>query len=425
MGYKNMKKCMLFVIILCLLLEGCGRMENKDAGQPEEVSLTFMMPQSHAKDFLLELIAEYEGENPGVRIEVQRIPDDQWIDLVHSKAAVGEMPDIIRLDKWVLEAVGTEHFVEFDEETSWYSRVLPEQLENKLIGGRLYGMPIASTSGLGLVYNEKIFRELGLDVPGDMEELYQVCDVIRQAGLIPLYASDKEAWTIQVAFNCMVMQYTDEATWEQLKTNKLKWSQVEEYKRILDSIKALREEGYTNPDYMEATYSNAVEAVAEGEAAMYVIGQFFINDVLRRNPECELKMTPFPYNGSDLLSVISGAGMFAVCRESGYVEEAEAFLEWFSQPEHMNTFNEGWNHPPVFREQDLHMSSWQQQIYEKYIKSGKTVVQIDETLNGVNLNGLWNHLKEMLAGRMDSLQVLESWDEDFAEQMRYKQYAGW
>lgn len=420
-----MRKILLVIVSMCLLLCGCGKQEENSQEKKEEVSLTFMMPQSHAKDFLLELIAEYEKENPGIKLEIQRIPDDQWIDLVHSKAAVGEMPDIIRLDKWVLEAVGTENFVEFGEETSWYSRVLPKQLENKLIDGRLYGLPIASTSGLGLIYNEKIFRDLDLEVPKNMEELYQACDRIRQEGLIPLYVSDKEAWTIQVAFNCMVMQYTDEDTWDRLKTNRLKWSEVEEYRRILNDIKALREEGYTNQDYMEATYNSAVEAVAEGKAAMYVMGQFFINDVLRRNPESELRLVPFPYNGSDLLSVISGAGVFAVCKESEHVEEAMDFLDWFSQPEHMNKFNVGWNHPPVFQEQNFPMSSWQQYIYDEYIQTGKTVVQIDETLNGVNLNGLWNNLKEMLAGRMDAEQVLESWDEDFGEQMRYKQENGW
>ena len=66
------------------------------------------------------------------------------------------------------------------------------------------------------------------------------------------------------------------------------------------------------------------------------------------------------------------------------------------------------------------MPDWQQSIYDKYIVPGKTVVQIDETLNGINLNGLWNNLKEMMSGRMNAAKVLESWDEDFSEQMRYQ-----
>lgn len=419
-----MKKFLWFLLSVVILLSGCGQREES-GGEKSVTSLTFMMPQSHAKDFLLELIHEYEQEHRDIKIEIQRIPDDQWIDLVHAKAAVGEMPDIIRLDKWVLEAAGTRHFVEFDRETSWYDRVLPEQLENKLIDGKLYGLPIASTSGIGLIYNEELFQELGLTVPATTEELYQVCEKISQAGITPLYASDKEAWTIQVAFNCMVMQSTDDAAWEKLKTNRLKWSDVGEYHRILDNIRELRALGYTNPDYMEATYNNAVKAVAEKKAAMYVMGQFFIADVLQKNPECRLRMAPFPYNGSDLLSVVSGAGLFAVCKDSEHVKEAQDFLEWFSRPEHMNKFNKGWNHPPVFKEQNLQMADWQQSIYDKYILPGKTVVQIDETLNGINLNGLWNNLKEMLAGRKDAGQVLLEWDEDFGEQMRYREERGW
>lgn len=421
-----MKRVVLMMLCICLLLSGCGEREtNVQEAQKESISLTFMMPQSHAKDFLLELIAEYEEEHPGIKIEIQRIPDDQWIDLVHSKAAVGEMPDIIRLDKWVLEAVGTEHFVEFNQETPWYSRVRTEQLENKLIDGKLYGMPIASTSGLGLIYNEKMFQELQLEVPKTLEELYEMCAVLREKGLIPLYASDKDAWTIQVAFNCMVMQYTDEEMWEKLKNHQLKWAEVSEYQRILNVMKELRVNGYTNEDYMESTYDSAVGAVAQGKAAMYVSGQFFINDVRKVNADTELMMTPFPYNGSDRLSVISGAGMFAVCRDSAYRKEAEEFLDWFSQPAHMDKFNKGWNHPPVFKEQDFEMNRWQQDIYDRYIQTGKTVVQIDETLNGVNLNGLWNNLKEMMADRMDAVQVLESWDADFEEQMQYKYGENW
>lgn len=70
------------------------------------------------------------------------------------------------------------------------------------------------------------------------------------------------------------------------------------------------------------------------------------------------------------------------------------------------------------------MNKIQEHIYEQYIQPGKTVPQIDETLSGVNLNSLWNYLKEMLAGRMSSEEVLEQWDSDFKEQMSYMENAG-
>ena len=63
------------------------------------------------------------------------------------------------------------------EKESWYKRVKEEQLENKKIGGKLYGLPVGSTSSVGLIYNKDVFERLRLDVPGSMEEFKQVCRI--------------------------------------------------------------------------------------------------------------------------------------------------------------------------------------------------------------------------------------------------------
>lgn len=425
-----MVKKMIFgalVIGLLLLTGSCGyRRENPgQANHDEDITLSFMMPQSHAKDFLRMLLDEYEAENPGVKLEILRIPDNQWIDLVKSKAAVGEMPDLIRIDKGLLEEVGTAEFIRFDEETPWFNRVKQEQLVNKMIDGQLYGLPIGSTSSVGIVYNARLFAEHGLAVPGNIEELKAVCEVFRGTDIIPLYASDKDTWTIQIFFGCMAAQFTDRETWEKLFLNQLKWSAVPEYQEMLEVVKEFRQSGLTNPDYLEATYDGAVQDMADGKTAMYVSGQFFIQDVLKKNPDCELMMMPVPYRDLDILTIITGPGLFAVPKGSEHAEAAEAFLEWFSQPENMDRFNAGWSHLSVFKDQNLVLNDWQQVLYDRYIAPGRTAESFDETLSGINLNQFWHNQRELLAGRMSAGQVLAAWDEDFKEQMEDRQKPGW
>ena len=416
-----MKKLAVAGCILLLLFTGCRAAEENSQTEKEQVILTFMMPQSHDKDFLEELLDEFEEEYPSCKIEVQRIPDNQWIDVVKAKAAVGELPDIIRIDKSVMEDIGEEHFVEFGEDTPWYDRVIPDQLANKMIDGHLYGLPIGSTSSVGIVYNMKIFEELGLCVPENMEEFKQVCDRIKEVGIIPLYASDKDAWTVQILFSCMAAEGTSPGVWEQIMSNQLDWTQVPEFEQMLSKVLELRQSGYTNADYMEATYDGAVEAVAGNKAAMYASGQFFIKDVTGKNPECEVMMMPVPWENRDLLALISGPGMFAVSRDCEHMEEAQEFLNWFSRPEHMDVFHQGWSHMKVFMDQKLPMNSWQQSLYDRYISKGKTVLQLEEILDGISLNGFWNYQREMVAGRMTPKEVLEAWDKDFKEQMEYRQ----
>lgn len=417
----QMKKLIAVGCILFLLCAGCGNAEE-DPGRTEKetVTLTFMMPQSHDKDFLEGLLEEFEEENPSCKIEVQRIPDNQWIDVVKAKAAVGELPDLIRVDKSLMEDIGAEHFVEFGEETPWYDRVLEDQLANKMIDGHLYGLPIGSTSSVGIVYNVGIFEELGLSIPKNMEAFKLVCDRIKAEGIIPLYASDKDAWTVQILFSCMAAQGTQPAVWEGIMADETDWTQVPEFEQMLSEVLSLRKDGYTNADHMEATYDGAVEAVAGKKAAMYASGQFFIKDVTGKNPECRVMMMPVPWEDRDLLALISGPGMFAVSKDCEHREEALAFLNWFSGPEHMDVFHQGWSHMKVFKDQKLPMNSWQQVLYDRYISKGKTVLQLEEILDGVSLNSFWNYQREMLAGRMTPKEVLETWNKDFKEQLEYK-----
>ena len=401
------------LLAAALLLTACGRPQT--TGQEEEaVTLSLMMPQSHYKDFFREEITRFEKENPGCHIDVLRIPDNQWIEVVKTKAVTGELTDLIRIDKSLMADVGAEKFVEMGEEESWYSRVREEQLENKKINGKLYGLPVGSTSSVGMIYNKEIFEQMGLAVPGTMEELYSVCGALKDAGYIPVYASDKDSWTATIGFSSAVSQIMTDEDYEKLSSGEMKWNN-EEYRKILDGFAALRTDGYTNENYIEATYDSAVQAMASGKAAMYMSGQFFINDVQEIAPEMDLGMAPVPYRG-DILTVKSGEGMFAISAKSPHIEEAKVFLDWFSSPENMNEFNAGWNHMPVFKDQDMDMAEWQQELYDDYIETGRTALEINERFSGIDLSELWSLEQERFMGTVTSEEVLEGWQVSFDQQ---------
>ena len=403
---------MIFIMAGILALAGCS--DTAEGEQDGKVTLTMMMPQSHYKDFFREEISRFEKEYPEYEIDVLRIPDNQWIEVVKTKAVTGELTDLIRIDKSLMADVGTEKFVEMDENESWYDRVREEQLENKKIGGKLYGLPVGSSSSVGLIYNRDIFEDAGLEAPENMDELREVCGRLWDEGVIPFYASDKDAWTATIGFSAAVSQIMTDEDYEALMSGEMSWDN-ETYRTIMDEFAALRTEGYTNENYIEATYDSAVDAMASGQAAMYLSGQFFINDVQELDPDIELGMVPVPYRG-DTLTVKSGEGMFAVSAQSPHIGEAKVFLDWFSSPDNMNEFNAGWNHMPVFKDQEMDMPDWQQELYERYIGPGKTALEINERFSGIDLSELWSLQQERFMGTIGSDQVLAGWQQSFDRQ---------
>lgn len=413
-----MKKLCCFALLLCLALTGCTAAPSQTPQENDQpVTLTFMMPQTHYKDFLQQLLADFEEEYPGIHIEPQIIPDNQWINVVKSKAIVGETPDLIRIDKTLLMSVGTEHFIEFTQEEPWYDRVIPEQLPSKLVDGHLYGLPVGSYTALGIVYNRRIFEQYNLPIPRTMDEFESVCKVLLENGVIPLYASDKDSWTAQMGFGDAAPQVVPEETWQKLKDGSLRWSEVPEFCKILEDMRMLREKGYTNSDFLEASYTSAITAIAQERAAMYMAGEFFISDVKKENPDIDLMMMAMPYNG-DLLTITESPGQISIFANTEHPEEAKLFLNWFSQAEQMDIFISGWGHGKLYKDQNMPLSESQQVLYEEYVSQGKTVPEVSNIMEGIDLSAFWGYQQEVIAGTLQAEEALQKWDEVFVRQLQ-------
>ncbi len=400
----------LGLIGLILVLTVLGLLEkNVEKEEEQTVILTMMLPQTHNKNFFIQLIDQFEREHEHIQIELQVIPDNQWLDVVKKKVLVCETPDIIRIDRYLLEDIGAEYFVEMTEEKPWYDRVIPMQRESKEVNGKLYGLPVNSGESFGVVYNREIFERYGLEIPTNIEEFEEVCEKLKQNNEIPVYVSDKDSWTVQVAFNAIAPQVIEQAVWEKLRVGQISWSEIPEFVEIFQRMKGLREKGYTNENYRDATYTGAVNVMAHGEAAMYIAGNFFVQDALALNPELDLMVFPVPYE-RDVLTWMEGQGQLSVFRDCRHQKEAELFLNWFSQAEHMDVFTEGWGCLPVFSDQKQHLSESQQFLQEEYVIPGRTVAAVQDRFPEIDWSDFWTCQQGVYIGTLSPQEALDMWD---------------
>ncbi|USK36647.1 ABC transporter substrate-binding protein (plasmid) [Bacillus sp. F19] len=160
--------------------------------------------------------------------------------------------------------------------------------------GKIYSVPVNIHRGNVLWYNKKVFEENGLQAPTTFNEFFEVADKLKAKGITPLALGDKESWTATHLFETVLLgklgaeEYTKLWKGELALDDKKVVEAVETFKKMLS---------YINEDHSSRNWQDASQLVANGEAAMNVMGDwakgYFVNDLkLKVNEDFGYITTP-------------------------------------------------------------------------------------------------------------------------------------
>ena len=116
-------------------------------------------------------IAEFEKQNPDIKVRTEPVPLAQRDVRFSTAIRAGEGPDVFALDAnpvrqyiaegWVRDLTP---FVTAAGGQSFLGDFYPNSLVPVTVDGKIYGIPM-NTVAMGLVYNKKLFDEVGIAVP--------------------------------------------------------------------------------------------------------------------------------------------------------------------------------------------------------------------------------------------------------------------
>lgn len=314
-----MRKAFIFTIILAMVLSltACGDKETEkpmdtteekvadksDAAEVEEpaevkevITLTMITYTDWYSDgwAALEAYINENSEKLGFKLDIQKIAGgEQGDQLYQVKFATGELPDIIQSygAKWIdTNADGLDKMVDLSGiDTSDYDQqIIDSSFKYK---GKLYGMPLNTVNLSGVFYNKDLFEQAGVEIPTTWDEFLTVCETLQAAGITPVYASYKDAWSAQLfplsGLTSDIVESGDTFNEyiEKLSTNQLTYSDASNFIGSIKRSKELIDLGYVNETYLSDTYDGAQTALAEGEAAMYINATWTIDGLVSKYPE--------------------------------------------------------------------------------------------------------------------------------------------
>lgn len=442
---KIIKKSMAIVILAVIMistLAGCSQTASNDsdtntaggASSDKKVTLTIEASQAQKTNtpeaFSQENIDAFEEKYPHIKVEVLLVPDGQATTTLQTKLAAGEPSDILVYNKvsGENELNVVSNMVDLSNEP-WVERLnKPDDLKSG--DGKIYGFKQAVVLSVqAMVYNKDIFEELNLNIPTSYEELLQVSETIKEAGITPIYAPFKDVWTFQIWTAgpwSTVASKMKPGLWDDINSGKVKWTDVPEFADILQKGLDLYNKGYMQESLLSDDYNGAPAAFSSKEYAMMIMGDWFINDVVEKDPNLNLGLFPVPAFDDSELNVSQGQleGVYFIPKKAKHIEEAKLFIDFMSQKDQMDRAQS--IKPFIATVNDAsqpELTALQQEILDKYISTNKYVTEMNAFMK-VDLNDLWKYYQDMFAGTLTPEEVLSSWDSKFAELMEAKDQPG-
>lgn len=412
-----MKKRIVAAIMTCFMASTVLVAIPCAAEEKESVTLTFYGDAGNVQRPYMQKLFELYEEKTGNKLDVQGIESENFETVCLTKFQTGDIPDLfLHHGGYSLDAYNpAENFVDFSD-AEWIEDVQDSVLPTAQRNGIVYGCPYWEASWSGLLYNTKIFEELGIELPETQEEFNTVCDTLLENGIQPIYLPLKDAWPILYQYG-MDPIFEDAELLQKLNTNQITYSEIPEMKALLEWYKMAADKGYFGETFSTDTWDYCMEVLGEGEAAMMYCWDTWLYS--------DYDSESYTYAADDfgLMPAFLGTtenGTFEgpnccltlVNKNSENVEAAIEFVNFMADPENYNAAFEGFETAPVFKQQTSIVTTPQYEASAEWIETvGHASIANPEIIGFSNVDGA-KCIQELLIGSVDVDTCLQRMDEE-------------
>lgn len=308
----------------------------------DDVTLSFLVDNAPSTVATAEaLAAAFEAKNPGVNVEVESRPGGGDGDnIIKTRLATGEMTDVFMYNSGSLfQAINpVQNLVPLDD-LSNFGNVL-DSFKSVVTGtdGKVYGVPFGTAMGGGILYNKKIYAELGLSVPKSWAEFMANNEKVKAAGKAAVIQTFGDTWTSQlfVLGDFFNVQKAVPSFAADYTAGKAKYASTPAAMKGFERQEEVFKAGYLNEDFAAATFTDGVQKVATGEGAHYPMLTFAVSNIKELAPDNLGDVGFFAIPGDDAASnglTTWMPGGFYIPKTTKHLEEAKAFANFIATTE--------------------------------------------------------------------------------------------
>lgn len=319
-----------------------------------QTTLNFFQFKGEALADFEQIIAEFEAENPGIKVIQNQQPDADTS--IRTLLVKRRTPDVITLNAGgkIGELLRAKVFYDFADDPilETINPAVQDIIADLAASDDEINALGYVNNANGIIYNKEIFREQGLEVPETWDELIEVCEKLTAAGITPFYGTLADSWTVLPSFNGMGAYPARDGFFDQMR----EVGSAVGANSAVSFQKDFAETGerqaklysYAQEGFRGRTYDDGNGAFARGETAMYMQGVWAMNPIKEANPDIEAGIFPYPMTDSpDDRLLVSGVDVAVMIgRDTPHLEEAKKFVEFLFRPDIIERFAQSQNMIP-------------------------------------------------------------------------------
>ncbi len=335
-----MKRIVLFfLLVLALSISAVAAQDS--------VTLTFLADDSqNTQDTVKALADAYTALHPNVTFSIESRPGGSDGDnIVKTRLATGDMTDIFFYNSGsLLQALHpTDTLVDLSSE-AFIANIAESFLPSVSQSGQIFGAPTGTGMGGGILYNKKVFEQVGITVPKSWAEFEANNDKLIAAGIPPVIASFGDTWTSQLFFlaDYYNVGLSSPTFAEDYTANKIKFATDPIAAEGFSYLREGFDKGWWQKDYATTKFDQALKILADGKGAQYPMLSFALPTIAANWPDAINDIGFFAQPGADATkngATIWMPGATYIPKTSSNVDEAKKFLAFIASPEGVDAIN--------------------------------------------------------------------------------------
>ncbi|KFI84453.1 putative sugar transporter solute-binding protein [Bifidobacterium reuteri DSM 23975] len=257
-------------------MAGCGTSSN--ANDDKTITFWHNASSGDGKQYWADLAAAFEKKNPGVKIEIQAIQNEDFagkLQTAMQDPASG--PDVYMS----LGGAKTQEMIDAGQSLDLTDKIsdtvktdMKTTLSAATFDGKVYGVPVSVEPG-GISYSKDLFSQAGItEAPTTFSELKADAQKLKDAGITPIALGGKDAWPAAHWYYWLALRECSPSVYSK-GTEKQDFSD-KCWTRAGDDLKELADMDVFNEGYMTTTAQQGANSsaglLANHKAAMELMG---------------------------------------------------------------------------------------------------------------------------------------------------------